>query len=125
MDDDLDGLTGPPEEELSLPKANDRCEEEQKKTIAGDHVIKALESLGFEEYVKEVMEVYEDHTKTQKDRERRNTKTESTLTDAEKIAMQEQMFAEARARMLGQQLEGGPSTAEAPESDDDDDVKSE
>ncbi|KAJ3054083.1 negative cofactor 2 transcription regulator complex subunit ncb2 [Rhizophlyctis rosea] len=139
MDDDLDGLSGAPDEDLSLPKAtvakliqemmpkdmtcaketrdvlaeccvefihllsseaNEICEKEAKKTIAGDHVIAALKSLGFEDFVDEVMEVYEDHTKTQKDREKKTLKPKMELSAEEAAAIQERMFAEAKARMM-------------------------
>lgn len=47
-------------------EANDICEKENKKTIAGEHVISALQALGFEEYVEDVDEVFKEHKKQQK-----------------------------------------------------------
>ncbi|CAO3666856.1 unnamed protein product [Rhizopus stolonifer] len=47
-------------------ESNEICDKETKKTIAGEHVISALQTLGFEEYVEEVEEVYKDHKKQQK-----------------------------------------------------------
>lgn len=47
-------------------ESNEICDKETKKTIAGEHVIAALQTLGFEEYVEEVEEVYKDHKKQQK-----------------------------------------------------------
>lgn len=47
-------------------EANEICEKETKKTIAGEHVVAALQALGFEEYVEEVDEVFKEHKKQQK-----------------------------------------------------------
>ncbi|RUP50069.1 hypothetical protein BC936DRAFT_140484, partial [Jimgerdemannia flammicorona] len=46
--------------------ANEICEKESKKTIAAEHVITALQTLGFESYLEEVEEVFKEHKKTQK-----------------------------------------------------------
>jgi histone H3/H4 len=51
---------------LIASEANEICEKETKKTIAGEHVISALQTLGFEDYVEEVDEVYKEHKKQQK-----------------------------------------------------------
>ncbi|KAJ3040622.1 negative cofactor 2 transcription regulator complex subunit ncb2 [Rhizophlyctis rosea] len=85
---------------LLSSEANEVCEKEAKKTIAGDHVIEALKQLGFESFVAEVQEVYDDHTKSQKDREKRSLKPQTDLNSEEIAAMQEKMFAEAKARMM-------------------------
>lgn len=47
-------------------EANEICEKETKKTIAGEHIVAALQALGFEEYVEEVEEVFKEHKKQQK-----------------------------------------------------------
>lgn len=51
---------------LLASEANEICERENKKTIAGEHVVSALQALGFEDYVEEVDEVYKEHKKQQK-----------------------------------------------------------
>lgn len=51
---------------LLTTQANDISDKEQKKTITGDHILAALEALGFGEYVGEVQEVLKDHQKTLK-----------------------------------------------------------
>jgi len=51
---------------LIASEANEICEKETKKTIAGEHVVAALQALGFEEYVEEVDEVFKEHKKQQK-----------------------------------------------------------
>jgi predicted ATP-dependent protease len=51
---------------LIASEANEICEKETKKTIAGEHVVAALQELGFEEYVEEVDDVFKEHKKQQK-----------------------------------------------------------
>lgn len=51
---------------LIASEANEICEKETKKTIAGEHVVAALKTLGFEEYVEEVDDVFQEHKKQQK-----------------------------------------------------------
>lgn len=51
---------------LIASEANEICEKEAKKTIAAEHVITALQTLGFESYLEEVEEVFKEHKKTQK-----------------------------------------------------------
>ncbi len=46
---------------LISSEANDIAEKEAKKTIACDHVEKALKELGFDEYVQEVLDVASEH----------------------------------------------------------------
>ena len=46
---------------LISSEANEIAEKEAKKTIACDHVEKALKELGFEEYVQEVLDVASEH----------------------------------------------------------------
>jgi histone H3/H4 len=46
---------------LISAEANDISEKESKKTIACDHITKALEQLGFGAYVPEIMAVANDH----------------------------------------------------------------
>lgn len=46
---------------LISSEANEIAERETKKTIATEHIEKALRELGFPEYVEEVVNVAEDH----------------------------------------------------------------
>lgn len=46
---------------LISSEANEIAEREAKKTIATEHIEKALRDLGFPEYVEEVVSVAEDH----------------------------------------------------------------
>lgn len=51
---------------LISSEANEISEKEAKKTIACDHITKALEQLGFSDYVPAVMEAAAEHKETQK-----------------------------------------------------------
>jgi len=46
---------------LISSEANEISEKESKKTIACEHITKALEQLGFGEYVQDIMEVASEH----------------------------------------------------------------
>ncbi|KAJ3162937.1 negative cofactor 2 transcription regulator complex subunit ncb2 [Geranomyces variabilis] len=137
MDDDFDTGPAAAEEDLSLPKAtvtklinemlpedincakeardliaeccvaNEACEKEAKKTIAGEHVITALQELGFESYIPEVQEAYDEHSKATKDRVKGAQKKESQHTPEELEEMQAALFAKARARLNSVSAAGG------------------
>ena len=51
---------------LISSEANEISEKEAKKTIACDHIIKALDQLGFSEYVPAVLEAAAEHKEVQK-----------------------------------------------------------
>jgi down-regulator of transcription 1 len=51
---------------LISSEANEIAEREAKKTIAAEHVTKALEELGFEEYVPEIKDEAAEHKEKQK-----------------------------------------------------------
>ncbi|KAH7161251.1 Sir2 family protein [Dactylonectria macrodidyma] len=74
---------------LISSEANEISEKEAKKTIACDHITKALEQLGFTDYVPAVMEAAAEHKETQKGRPRvprwvarRMGQDESSIADA-------------------------------------------
>lgn len=51
---------------LISSEANDISEKDSKKTIACDHITKALDQLGFGEYVPAVVEAANEHKEVQK-----------------------------------------------------------
>ena len=51
---------------LISSEANEISEKEAKKTIACDHITKALEQLGFSDYVAAVMDAAAEHKEVQK-----------------------------------------------------------
>ncbi|TPX35195.1 hypothetical protein SeMB42_g07205 [Synchytrium endobioticum] len=92
-------------------EANEISEKEGRKTISPEHIIAALKSLGFEDYIDEIQQVYNETQKSiRQERERRNSKLEhSGVTMEELKRKQEELFASARS-----QMQGPPSSGAAP-----------
>lgn len=89
---------------LIASEANEICEKETKKIIAGEHVLQALQALGFEDYVEEVDEVFKEHKKQQKDRDKKSTRLENTgISEEELLRQQELLFAQSRIKFEAQQ----------------------
>ncbi|KAK4547565.1 hypothetical protein LTR36_000522 [Oleoguttula mirabilis] len=77
-------------------EANEMAEKDAKKTIACEHITKALEELGFGEYVPELVAVADGFKTTQVTREKKQSKIEqSGLTNDELIRAQEELFRSA------------------------------
>ncbi|EHA46171.1 hypothetical protein MCOR27_009467 [Pyricularia oryzae] len=84
---------------LISSEANEISDKEAKKTIACDHITKALEVLGFSEYVPAVLEAAAEHKEVQKGREKKANKFEQSglsLEELERIQAEE--FAKAASR---------------------------
>ncbi|KAK3040203.1 hypothetical protein RJ639_028915 [Escallonia herrerae] len=87
---------------LISSESNEVCGREEKRTIAPEHVLKALEVLGFGEYIEDVYAAYEQHKLETVDTVRSGKWTNGAeMTEEEALAEQQRMFAEARARMNG------------------------
>ncbi|KAL3512312.1 hypothetical protein ACH5RR_025029 [Cinchona calisaya] len=86
---------------LISSESNEVCSREDKRTIAPEHVLKALEVLGFGEYIEEVYAAYEQHKHETLDTVRAGKWNGAEMTEEEALAEQQRMFAEARARMNG------------------------
>ncbi|KAK6250149.1 hypothetical protein SCA6_004154 [Theobroma cacao] len=87
---------------LISSESNDVCNREEKRTIAPEHVLKALEVLGFGEYIEEVYAAYEQHKiETMDSLKGGKWSNGAEMTEEEAVAEQQRMFAEARARMNG------------------------
>ncbi|XP_031104431.1 protein Dr1 homolog isoform X2 [Ipomoea triloba] len=85
---------------LISSESNEVCNKEDKRTIAPEHVLKALEVLGFGEYIEEVYAAYEQHKFETMDSVRGGKWSNVVeMTEEEALAAQQRMFAEARARM--------------------------
>lgn len=81
-------------------ESNDIAEKDSKKTIAPEHVLKALETLGFYDYIEPIKETIEEHKATQKVRERRVGKLESSgRTEEELLREQELLISKARSKL--------------------------
>lgn len=84
---------------LLSSEANEVCEKDSKKTIAPEHVVKALQDLGFQDFIDKVQDVLSEHKIQQKDRERKMSRMEqSGLTEEELQRQQELLFAASKAR---------------------------
>ncbi|KAI1392542.1 histone-fold-containing protein [Hypoxylon trugodes] len=84
---------------LVSSEANEISEKDAKKTIACDHITKALTTLGFGDYVPAVLDAAAQHKETQKVREKRGNKfEESGMTLEELEELQKQQFEAARVR---------------------------
>ncbi|TPX14479.1 uncharacterized protein E0L32_005443 [Thyridium curvatum] len=84
---------------LISSEANEISEKEAKKTIACDHITKALETLGFSEYVPAVLEAAAEHKEVQKGREKKANKFEQSGMSLEELErLQAEQFAQAAAR---------------------------
>ncbi|KAI4335833.1 hypothetical protein L6164_014440 [Bauhinia variegata] len=115
-------IVGKSKEDASLPKefinlvsseSNEVCSREEKRTIAPEHVLKALEVLGFGEYIEEVYSAYEQHKiETVDSLKGGKWSNGAEMTEEEALAEQQRMFAEARARM-----NGGAIASKQPDAD--------
>ncbi|KAL2161222.1 hypothetical protein VTH06DRAFT_8442 [Thermothelomyces fergusii] len=84
---------------LISSEANEISEKEAKKTIACDHIIKALDQLGFPDYVPAVLEAAAEHKEVQKGREKKANKLEQSGLSLEELErLQQEQFAAAAAR---------------------------
>ncbi|KAF2453359.1 histone-fold-containing protein [Lineolata rhizophorae] len=81
---------------LVSSEANDIAEKEAKKTIACEHVKAALEELGFNDYVGDILEVAGEHRRQQVTREKKQNKMDqSGLTEEELLRQQQELFRSA------------------------------
>ncbi|MCO5610717.1 hypothetical protein L7F22_064958 [Adiantum nelumboides] len=88
---------------LISSESNEICSREDKRTIAPEHVMKALEVLGFGDYLEEVHLALEEHRREALDSPKGGGKWGKDgmgMTEEEAVAEQQRMFAEARERML-------------------------
>ncbi|KAJ6672590.1 PROTEIN DR1-like protein [Salix viminalis] len=99
---------------LVSSESNDVCSREDKRTIAPEHVLKALQVLGFGEYIEDVYTAYEQHKLETMHDSLKGAKWSNgaAMTEEEAAAAQQRMFDEARARM-----NGGASAPKQPETD--------
>lgn len=88
---------------LLASEANEICEKESKKTISPEHVLAALEALGYSNYVADVQAAYQEHKSQAKDREKKTSKLDTSgMTEEELLKQQEELFERARQKFLAQ-----------------------
>ncbi|KAL1956668.1 hypothetical protein VTO42DRAFT_6918 [Malbranchea cinnamomea] len=81
---------------LISSEANEISEKEAKKTIACEHIEKALTDLGFGDYVPDVLAVAEEHKEQLKNREKRTSKfDQSGMSQEELLKLQQELFRSA------------------------------
>ncbi|KAH9289227.1 hypothetical protein KI387_033344, partial [Taxus chinensis] len=81
-------------------ESNEVCSREEKCTLAPGHLLRALDALGFREYIPEVRATYEQHKLETLDSPKAGRWAGGAgMTEEEALAKQQRMFAEARARM--------------------------
>lgn len=79
---------------------NDIAEKEAKKTIASVHVVKALEELGFQNYLEIVNKILDEHKELLKGKEKKNNKFQNSgMTEEELLRKQEELFKKSRDRL--------------------------
>ncbi|GLV42413.1 Negative Cofactor 2beta [Carabus blaptoides fortunei] len=116
---------------LLSSEANDICNQNHKKTINAEHVLQALERLGFGDYQAEAEAVLKDCKAVAAKRRRQSTRLENLgIPEEELLRQQQELFAKAREEQAWaeqqqwQQLQAAAQQAQAsalPTSDDQDD----
>ncbi|KAI5002621.1 hypothetical protein ZWY2020_027271 [Hordeum vulgare] len=77
---------------LLSSESNDVCSRDDKKTIAPEHVIRALQDLGFKEYVEEVYAAYEHHKLDTLESPKASKFTRIEMTEEEAVAEQQRIL---------------------------------
>ncbi len=84
-------------------ESNDIAEQNSKKTIGSEHVIKAIEALGFNDYIGLIQQVLEDHKLHRKGRDKKSKKLQNSgLSEEELIKTQQKLFGQAKSRLSHQ-----------------------
>ncbi|EGW33436.1 class 2 transcription repressor NC2, beta subunit [Spathaspora passalidarum NRRL Y-27907] len=84
-------------------QSNDIAEKEAKKTIAHEHVVKALEELDFHNYLEIINKIISEHKELLKGKEKKNNKFQNSgLSEEELLRQQEELFKKSRDRLNSQ-----------------------
>lgn len=82
---------------LISSEANEICNKSDKKTISPEHVINALESLGFASYITEVKDVLQECKTVALKRRKASSRLENLgIPEEELLRQQQELFAKAR-----------------------------
>ncbi|KAI5453468.1 negative cofactor 2 transcription regulator complex subunit ncb2 [Naganishia albida] len=81
-------------------QSNEICEKDKKKTIAPEHAIQAISTLGWDKHEKDLKDTWENSREVTKAIQERSHASRHTagMSEAELLAAQEQLFAASRAR---------------------------
>lgn len=86
---------------LLSSEANEICSQRQKKTINAEHVLQALDRLGFGDYRAEAEEVLKDCKAVAAKRRRQSTRLEHLgIPEEELLRQQQELFAKAREEQV-------------------------
>ncbi|KAL3130344.1 hypothetical protein ABBQ38_008173 [Trebouxia sp. C0009 RCD-2024] len=88
--------------QLVTSEANDICSKESKATMNPEQIIQALQQLEFPEFEAELLQLLEQFKQETRDigkqkRERKKKKNDNSMTPEEAIALQQQLFNQAKA----------------------------
>ncbi|CCC71544.1 hypothetical protein NCAS_0H02340 [Naumovozyma castellii] len=87
--------------------ASEMAENEAKKTIAPEHVLKALEELEFNEFIPFLQEILVEFKGSQRVKEKRDSKfKKSGLSEEELLRQQEELFRQSRSRLHQNSVSG-------------------
>ncbi|XP_041032887.1 protein Dr1-like [Carcharodon carcharias] len=82
---------------LISSEANEICNKSDKKTISPEHIMQALESLGFGSYITEVKEVLRECKTVALERRKASSRLENLgIPEEELLRQQQELFAKAR-----------------------------
>ncbi|KAK0138654.1 Protein Dr1 [Merluccius polli] len=82
---------------LVSSEANEICNKSEKKTISPEHVINALESLGFGSYITEVKDVLQECKSVALKRRKASSRLENLgIPEEELLRQQQELFAKVR-----------------------------
>uniref|UniRef100_A0A8B9NSC3 Protein Dr1 n=1 Tax=Accipiter nisus TaxID=211598 RepID=A0A8B9NSC3_9AVES len=86
---------------LISSEANEICNKSEKKTISPEHVIQALESLGFGSYISEVKEVLQECKTVALKRRKASSRLENLgIPEEELLRQQQELFAKVSEAIL-------------------------
>eukprot|EP00698_Gefionella_okellyi_P005106 TRINITY_DN14687_c0_g1_i1.p1 TRINITY_DN14687_c0_g1~~TRINITY_DN14687_c0_g1_i1.p1 ORF type:complete len:143 (-),score=30.84 TRINITY_DN14687_c0_g1_i1:518-946(-) len=88
-------------------EASTICEKSQKKTISPEHILAALKTLGFEQYIDEVTQVYDKHKMEIDSKPKMASKKLESLGESHEdlLAKQQQLFAQAKLQSQTQAMQ--------------------
>lgn len=88
--------------QLVASEANEHCIKDSKKVISPEHVMSALESLQFVEYMEKVTDTFKEHKQSMKEGPSGRIKGKKSqlagMTREEQLALQQKLFGEAKSR---------------------------
>lgn len=111
---------------LISSEANEICNQKNKKTISAEHILDALDKLGFNDFKRDAVNVLNDCKQAAAKRRRQSTRLENLgISEEELLRQQQELFAKARQAMneefQQQQFGLQAQTIETRDDDEDED----